>query len=45
MCKNNVPEEGIIVRKENSSFKWEAYKLKSQKFLLKETETMNETES
>ncbi len=37
MCTNKVPEEGIIVRKESSEH-YEAYKLKSKRFLLKESE-------
>lgn len=37
MCANKVPEEGIIIRKESSEH-YEAYKLKSKRFLLKESE-------
>lgn len=37
MCVNKVPEEGIIVRIEKT-FEYEAYKLKSKRFLLKESE-------
>lgn len=37
ICSNKVPEEGIILRKENSEY-YEAYKLKSKRFLLKESE-------
>lgn len=41
MCKNKVPEEGIVLRVErNDSF--EAYKLKSTDFLLKETEQLDD---
>lgn len=36
MCKNVVPEEGIVLRRE-SSFQFEAYKLKSFRFLEHET--------
>lgn len=36
MCKNHVPEEGIVLRKE-SLFQYEAYKLKSFSFLEAET--------
>ena len=36
MCKNAVPEEGVVVRKEGLEFK--AYKFKSSRFLLTETE-------
>lgn len=36
MCNNKVPEEGIVVRKENL-FEFEAYKLKSFRFLEWET--------
>lgn len=43
MCVNKVPEEGIVVRK-NSLFGYEAYKLKSFRFLEKETKELdNET--
>ena len=35
MCSNKVPEEGVVVRKEGEAF--EAYKLKSEKFLSRET--------
>ena len=37
ICKNKVPEEGIIIRKENT-YEYEAYKLKSKRFLLAESE-------
>ena len=37
ICKNKVPEEGIIIRKENM-YEYEAYKLKSKRFLLAESE-------
>lgn len=37
ISKNKVPEEGIIVRVEKT-FEYEAYKLKSKRFLLKESE-------
>jgi len=37
MCVNKVPEEGIIIRKE-SLYEYEAYKLKSKKFLLMESD-------
>jgi RNA ligase len=40
MCKNDVPEEGIIVRKENT-FEFEAYKLKSFAFLDMETAALD----
>ena len=36
MCKNTVPEEGIVVRKE-SAFNFEVFKLKSFNFLVFET--------
>lgn len=32
-CNNSVPEEGVIIRLENSIHKFEAYKLKSFRFL------------
>jgi hypothetical protein len=37
MCANKVPEEGIILRVESLSH-YTAYKLKSHRFLLKESE-------
>lgn len=40
MCKNAVPEEGIVVRKEDT-FNFEAYKLKSFRFLDLETAQMD----
>jgi hypothetical protein len=44
MCNNNVPEEGVIVRKE-SFFSCDSYKLKSFKFLEWETEALDRGES
>lgn len=43
ICKNNVPEEGIVIRKENT-FLFEAYKLKSFSFLEKETKLLDKGE-
>jgi hypothetical protein len=43
MCKNSVPEEGIVVRKE-SLFNCEAYKLKSFAFLEKESKDLDKGE-
>jgi hypothetical protein len=40
MCKNSVPEEGVVVRKE-SLFNCEAYKLKSFAFLEKESKDLD----
>ena len=40
MCKNSVPEEGIVVRKE-SLFNCESYKLKSFAFLEKESKDLD----
>jgi len=40
MCKNKVPEEGIVLRKEGL-FQFESYKLKSERFLLHETEMLD----
>lgn len=40
MCKNSVPEEGIVLRKENL-FNCEAYKLKSFKFLKQESDELD----
>lgn len=40
LCNNNVPEEGIVIRKE-SMFNFEAYKLKSFNFLLNESEQLD----
>lgn len=39
MCKNKVPAEGIVVRKECNDFK--AFKLKSFRFLQKETKNLD----
>lgn len=36
MCKHKVPEEGIVLRKENL-LEYEAFKLKSHKFLERES--------
>jgi len=43
MCSNKVPEEGIILRRENSEY-YEAYKLKSKAFLLKESDLQEKEE-
>lgn len=43
MCNNEVPEEGIVVRKENL-FSCESYKLKSFKFLERETKQLDSGE-
>lgn len=40
MCVNKVPEEGIVLRKQ-SLFDYEAYKLKSFRFLEKETKELD----
>ena len=37
MCANKLPEEGIIIRVEKLE-QYEAYKLKSKRFLLGESE-------
>lgn len=37
MCKNKVPEEGIVIRKLNDPHRFTAFKLKSKAFLLKES--------
>lgn len=42
MCKNQVPEEGVVIRKEGSKF--EAFKLKSLRFLKKETDDLDKQE-
>lgn len=44
MCKTKVPEEGIVLRAINTSFKFEAYKLKSFKFLERETKAFDKGE-
>jgi hypothetical protein len=41
MCNNKVPAEGVVVRKENAPT-FTAYKLKSMKFLEKETKDLDE---
>lgn len=40
MCVNKVPEEGIVLRKQQL-FNYQAYKLKSERFLCKETEQLD----
>ncbi len=40
MCSNEVPEEGIVVRRENL-FSCDSFKLKSFRFLSKETEELD----
>ena len=44
MCKNKVPEEGIVLRKE-TLFGFEAYKLKSWEFLELESKQLDSGES
>lgn len=44
MCTNKMPEEGIVLRIEKS-FEYEAYKLKSKRFILKESEAQENEES
>jgi len=41
MCKNKLPEEGIVLRKEGL-FSFESYKLKSYRFLERETKLLDE---
>jgi len=43
MCVNKVPEEGIVLKKE-TLFGFEAYKLKSFRFLQRETELLDKGE-
>ena len=40
LCRNKVPREGIVIRKEDNSK--EAYKLKSDKFYLRETKMIDD---
>lgn len=44
MCTNKVPEEGIILRIENM-YEYEAYKLKSKRFILGESEAQEKGET
>lgn len=44
MCNNSVPEEGVVIRKERA-FGFEGYKLKSFRFLEKETKQLDKGES
>ena len=44
MCNNNVPEEGVVLRKENL-LKCDSLKLKSFRFLEKETKQLDTGES
>lgn len=39
LCKNKVPEEGIVLRREESNI--DVYKLKSNRFLQKETQELD----
>ena len=43
MCTNKVPEEGIVLRVENLE-SYNAYKLKSKRFLLMESEAQEKDE-
>ena len=43
MCKNEVPEEGCVVRIEGLDF--EAYKAKSEAFYARETKLLDKGES
>lgn len=43
ICKSKVPEEGIVIRRENM-FEFEAYKLKSFSFLERETKLLDKGE-
>ena len=44
MCVNKVPEEGIVIRK-NNIFTYEAYKLKSFRFLEAESKQLDTGEA
>ncbi|HRX44344.1 MAG TPA: RNA ligase family protein, partial [Candidatus Dojkabacteria bacterium] len=44
MCVNNVPEEGIILRIDKL-YEYEAYKLKSKRFLLAESDAQDNDET
>jgi hypothetical protein len=44
MCTDNVPEEGIILRIEHLE-SYEAYKLKSKRFLLAESDAQEKEET
>jgi len=44
MCTNKVPEEGIVLRIENM-YNYEAYKLKSKKFILMESDAQEKDET
>lgn len=43
ICQNKVPEEGVVIRKD--TLKFEAYKLKSSRFLEKETQMLDKGEA
>lgn len=43
MCKNKVPEEGVVLRKENTD-EFKAYKLKSNRFYLMESKELDSGE-
>ena len=44
MCANKVPEEGIVLRIEHLE-EYEAYKLKSKRFTLMESELQEQEET
>jgi hypothetical protein len=44
MCTNKVPEEGIILRVEKLEY-YEAYKLKSKRFILMESDAQEKEET
>jgi tRNA-binding EMAP/Myf-like protein len=44
MCVNKVPEEGIVLRVERT-FEYEAYKLKSKRFILMESDAQEKEET
>lgn len=39
LCKNKVPEEGIVLRREVTNI--DVYKLKANRFLVKETQELD----
>lgn len=44
MCVNKLPEEGIVLRKEDA-FEYEAYKLKSKRFILMESDEQEQEQT
>jgi hypothetical protein len=44
-CKNKVPAEGVVLRRDNNTTSFDVYKLKSKRFILGETKAADEGET